>query len=374
MQSMTGSAIDLARELAQVRAEHCVTIYGPLEPWIGRSRAVAETNAMAAIERQLHAAGATEADASPFRDRLREVEDAVAGVDLAAFPSVAILATAGSVTVRPLSTRPAPVLLVSDRFLIGPLLAAALSTIPPVFVLALSAGAVRLIDATTQQGISVSVAGLPVNLEETIRLDLTGDRQSLAHLLTSEDPKERLREYSRAIDAAVEPVLRSSAPLLVLAGAEPLVSIFKAVARYPDIAADIIAGNHDEDTVAELTALAAPIADRERDIRRKSQLGRFAAMPSRDRALTELRPVVQACQSGAVDTLLVDVDRRSPIPSQASTMATTLDLVDEAVRAALDTGATIVPVRSADLPTMDPVAAVLRYPHPVPLSPATGMR
>lgn len=365
MQATAQPTIDLARELAQVRARYCVTVYGPLEHWMGEDRTDQPNAVTVAVEHQLRTAGAPDTEVSAILGRLRELREGIGSIDLRALPSIGIFATADGARVQPLTTAPTPVALVSDRFLVGPLVAAALSAIPPVFVLALSANAVRLVDATAIPARSVPVAELPDNLEEATRLDLTGDRQTLAHLRTSEDPKTRLREYSRAIASAVEPVLQARQPLLVLAAAEPIASIFRAVMHYQPTADDGIPGNHDDDTEAQLAALATPIADRERRIRIDRQLERFAEMPSRGRALVELRDVVVACRTGAVDTLLVDVDQRVPIPSQAFSMATTLDLVDEAIRAALDTDATIVPVRSTDLPSTDPVAAILRYPMTV---------
>lgn len=366
MREMSPPTIEQVRDLAQVRAGLCVTVYGPSEHWMGESGSVTEANAVCAlVEHQLRASGASDSDTSIIIGRLRESSDRISRADVRVVPSVGIFATVDGVTVQPMTTRPAPVALVSDRFLIGPLVAAALAAIPPVFVLAVSANAVRLIDATATPAETVPVAYLPIDLDQTVRLDLTGDRQALAHLRTSEDPKTRLREYSRAIAKAVEPALRTRAPLLVIAATEPLAGMVRSALGSQHIAGETIPGNHDDRTADDLALLAAPIAARARSLRVGHQLDRFAEMPSRGRALIELREVVDACRSGAVDTLLVDVDCRVPIPSQASTAAITLDLVDEAVRSALDTQATVVPVGKADLPSNDPVAAILRYPLPV---------
>lgn len=366
MHGMSPPTIDQVRDLAEVRAGLCVTVYGPIEHWMGESGSVSEANAVCAlIEHQLRASGASDADTSIIIGRLRESSDRIGRADVRVVPTIGIFATVDRVTVQPMTTRPTPVALVSDRFLIGPLVAAALAAIPPIFVLAVSANAVRLIDATVIPAEAVPVADLPIDLEQTVRLDLTGDRQTLAHLRTSEDPKTRLREYSRAIAKAVEPALRTRAPLLVIAATEPLASMVRSALGSLGVADEIIAGNHDDASAADLAALAAPIAERARDLRARHQLDRFAEMPSRGRALIELREVVDACRSGAVDALLVDVDCRVPIPSQAFAAAITLDLVDEAVRSALDTDASIVPVGKAELPSSDPVAAILRYPLPV---------
>lgn len=178
---------------------------------------------------------------------------------------------------------------------------------------------------------------------------------------TSEDPKVRLREYARAVDHAVEPVLRRHGAVLVIAAAEPLASIYRSTNSHGLVATSALVGNHDGDRIDELADLAAPIIERHRREVLEARLARFAEMPARGLVLVELDQVADAAREGVIDTLFVDMDRRIPVAAEAFGNITTIDRVDELVRDALSSDATIVPVRPGDLPTPDPVAAVLRY-------------
>lgn len=73
--------------------------------------------------------------------------------------------------------------------------------------------------------------------------------------------------------------------------------------------------------------------------------------------------MVAALRRGNVETLLVDTRRRMPTAAHAFGREIELDLVDEAVRRALSTRAQIVCVEPGDLPSSDPLAAILRYPQ-----------
>jgi hypothetical protein len=271
--------------------------------------------------------------------------------------TVAIFATEAAIEVFALAIPPTRWVGVSDRFVIGPLLAAALALVPPVFVLALSENEVRLVDVTACPAEEIAVPGLPRNLVQHAALDLTGDRNTLAHLRTSEEPKERLRQFARAVDRAVVPLLQREKALLVLAAAEPLASIFNGVTTHNDVIIASAAGNADDATLDELVELAEPAIEEYRRAAVEAQLARFAEFPSRGRAVTGLDEVVPLARDGGVDTLFVDL-ARCVSESGGEVMDGSTEAI---VRDALLTDATIVPVRPDDLPTMDPVAAELRY-------------
>lgn len=355
-----------ARRVAEIHAPWCVTVYGTAEDWLHGNQITAGAAAqIRSVRQRLTEAGAPAAVVAAMQARLQAVAepDAYAGgaVDSSA-QAVAVFASESGVETFALTTSPTPRVSVADRFLVGPLVAAALDLIPPVFVLALSEREVRLLDVTAHPVAVVPVPGLPRDLESTVALDLTGDRQTLAHLRTSEDPKTRLAEYSRAIDRTVEPVVRGHGGLLIIAAAEPLASIYRATTDYPLVAAGTIVGNHDGVPAHELAALAVPLTEAHRTVEVERQLARFAELPARALVATELSTILDAARAGAIDTLFVDVDRQVAASSDASAGASAADLVDEVVRDALDSDARIVPVRATDLPTQDPVAAVLRFP------------
>lgn len=353
------------QRIADVRAPWCVTVYGHVDAWLRGNHAteVAEEQIRSAMD-GLRRGGAPSEVSETIRDHLDRVSMPPAAhpgrVDWRA-RSVGIFATENGTEVFTLTSSPAPWVGVADRFLISPLLEGALALIPPVFTLAISENEVRLIDVTAHPIEVIEVPGIPRNLESAIALDVTGDRNTYAHLRTSEDPKGRLREYARAVDRAVEPVLRQAGAVLVIAAAEPIASIYRSMTSHGLVASSAISGNHDGDSINEIADLAAPIIERHRREVLEEHLARFAEMPARGHVLVDLDEIADAAREGAIDTLFVDLNRRIPVPAEAFEGRTTLDRVDELVRHALSSDATIVPVLADDLPTPDPVAAVLRY-------------
>jgi hypothetical protein len=155
--------------------------------------------------------------------------------------------------------------------------------------------------------------------------------------------------------------MRRNAAVLVIAAAEPLADIYRAVSSVEAVAASALAGNHDDETPERIAALAAGLIAEHRRAKLDQTLRQFAELPGRDRVLVQFGEVEQAAAAGAVEMLLVDTDRRTGVPAETDRMHIALDRVDELVRTALEHGTVVVPVRAADLPTTDPVAAVLRY-------------
>ena len=53
----------------------------------------------------------------------------------------------------------------------------------------------------------------------------------------------RLRQYARRVEEALRPILSGLDLPLILAGSEPLMTIFRSVSTYPHLAHPVIAGN-----------------------------------------------------------------------------------------------------------------------------------
>ena len=259
---------------------------------------------------------------------------------------------------------------VSDRFLITPLLRAATFG-HSAFVLALSQNAVRLIDISPALVASeVLVPELPRDLKSTVALDLTNDRDTLAHLRMSEEPKVRMKEFSQAIDRALRPVLAQSDRPVVLAADEPLASIFRSVSSSPRLVEPAIGGNPEERSADELAASAAPILDAVHTKELATQVTRFEEASSPDLTDSTLDGVAVAATSKAIDTLFVDIDQHiagyvdelSGVITRSETEdAFDYDVVDEIVRRALLSDARVIAVRAGEVPGAGPVAAILRF-------------
>ncbi|HAM26322.1 MAG TPA: hypothetical protein DCP11_06310 [Microbacteriaceae bacterium] len=361
---------DLVR-LARIRAPGCVSIYSPAAPQSKESdkaRIEVKSRLRAAVQR-LEAAG-TSADL---------VESITHAVDELLSDrhfwrrqsnSLAIFANGTSISSFRLANRLGGLTEVSDRFAIAPLLRAATFS-HSAFVLALSQNSVRLIDVSaTEPAVEFAVPDLPRDLESTVSLDLTNDRETLAHLRTSEDPKVRMREFSQAVDRALRPVLADSDRPLILAAAEPLASIFRSVSSSTRLVESTIPGNPEERSAGELAAAAAPILDEQHAAELAAQAARFDESASRGLADGTLDGVALAATSKAIDTLFVDIDRRMPGAVDEVTGAVTrtdgddashYDVIDEIVRRALSSDARVLAVRGPEVPGAGPVAAILRF-------------
>ena len=167
---------------------------------------------------------------------------------------------------------------------------------------------------------------------------------------------------------------------LVLAATEPMAALFRTTSRYPRMVDEIIPGDHDETTDAELADAALPILDRlyRKDI--EAVHARYAELYPR-LATADLSYAAHAATAGAVEELLVDLDAVVPgfvsefdgsVTYAASDTPQAYSIVDEVARRALLTGARVLGTRSADLPILSPVVAILRYPFGVAREPETA--
>jgi len=238
-------------------------------------------------------------------------------------------------------------------------------------VLAVSQNSARLVEVSPDAGAYVvDVPGLPADAASAVGLPSISGRSPSGRIQGSEGQKVRLAQYSRSVDAAIRPLVTGSGMPLILASAEPLNGIFRGVSAYPLLAAPTIEGNPDERTPEELAAVARPVLDR----LYAAQLGELSdlieARFNEGRGATDLSDIARAATYGAIDTLVVDIDRRIPgYVDEASGAITFNDVddahnygvVDEIARRALLSGARVLAVRAADVPGGGPAAAITRF-------------
>jgi hypothetical protein len=101
--------------------------------------------------------------------------------------------------------------------------------------------------------------------------------------------------------------LAGQATPLALAGAEPLISMFRSVNTYPYLVEEVINGNPQLLSNAQLEDAALPILDRLNARELKTVIMLYDEMKPR-RATTDLSYVAHAATAGAVDQLVVDLD------------------------------------------------------------------
>jgi hypothetical protein len=379
------------KALAQVKGETCVSLYLPTSP-LGSSAKVNRT-AFKELARdalsQLKEAGIDKAEITAFAeqfDRLAGVEHDVQDQDKVrkqqhAKPDgvdsfwhyqangLAVLAISGATRTFRLPNSPKPLAEVADRFHLTPLIRAMTSP-HDVYVLALAKESVRLVHAFANfPPERLQVPGLPANAEEATRRPSVHVRAPRGNLQNLEGEKVLLQQYVRKVEQAVHGVLAGRNTPLVLAAAEPLASMFRSVSTYPGLADEMIKGNPDQTTDAELEDAAIPILDRlySRDL--AAVIARYDELKPR-LATTDVSYAAHAATAGAIDQLLVDLDAVVPglvsdvdgsVTYAASDDAETYSVVDEVARRALYSGARVMGARREELPDRAPLIAILRY-------------
>jgi hypothetical protein len=282
---------------------------------------------------------------------------------------LAVLATPETTRTFRLPYQPARLAEVADRFHLTPLLRAMTSP-HDIFVLALSTKAVRLVHAFVNlPPAEIKVAALPKSAKEATRRPSVHVRAPRGHLQNLEGEKVLLRKYVRKVHDALRGVLAGQATPLVLAGAEPLVSMFRSVNTYPHLVDEVITGNPQLMSNAQLEDAALPILDRLYTRELRAVIGLFDELKPR-RATTDVSYAAHAATAGAIDQLLVDFDAVIPglvsdidgsVTYATSDDAETYSVVDEVARRALCTGARVLGARRQELPNNAPLVAILRY-------------
>jgi hypothetical protein len=363
------------RMLAETRADVCISLYVPTSP-LTQEAAVSRTelgNLAGQALAQLTEARLGRGRADMLRELLAEL-DADEEFWRYQARSLAVLVTPDNMHTFRLPNRLTPVSEVADRFYLTPLLRAI--TFPhEAFVLALSENAVRLVEVTVDlPAQQVRIADLPSSAADAVRRSTVNERSPRGRLQGSEGQKVLLTQYARQVDAALRPVLAGRETPVILAAVEPLASLFRTVTSTPTLAPELIAGNPDRLTDAELASAARPIMDRLYATELQALRERFEQRRAQGRATRDLAQAARAATFGAVETLLVDIDtfvagtvdeEDGRITLGEGEPHQTYGVVDEIARRALLTGARVLGVRADDLPDeagAGPFAATLRYP------------
>jgi hypothetical protein len=260
---------------------------------------------------------------------------------------------------------------VSDRFHVRPLLRTL--TFPHVaFVLALAQGSVRVVEVTPDlDPAPIKVEDLPSDVASAAGKSSISDKAPIRRIQGAEGQKIRMRQYARQIDRALRPLLNGLEVPLILAAADPIDSIYRSVNTYPHLVAQSIAGNPEAASDAELAVSARAVLDDVYAEQLREVHDRYGQRSADGRTLSDVAEVARAATSGAVHTLLVDIDAAVPgelddetgaVSFAAAAAGDVHDVTDEIARRAWLSGARVLAVRDSDIPGGAPVAAILRYP------------
>ena len=379
------------KALAQIKGEVCVSVYLPVSPLVDNIRAnrIAFRDLAKEALAQLREAGIDNRKIAAFEERFdhlagleRDVqdEDKIRKLQRAkpdpfdAFwhyqaNGLAVLSTPGLMRMFRLPNAPKPLAEVADRLHLTPLIRAMTSP-HDIFVLALAEESVRLIHAFANfPPVRLHIPDLPGSAEEATRRPSFHVRAPRGRLQNLEGEKVLLHKYVRKVEQAIHSVFAGLNTPLVVAAEEPLASMYRSLNSYPGLADEMIEGNPDRKTDAELEDAAIPILDRLYSREVKAAIALYDQLKPR-RATTDVSYAAHAATAGAVEQLLVDLDAVVPglvsdidgsVIYSASDDAETYSVVDEVARRALSTGARVLGARREELPDRAPLTAILRY-------------
>ncbi|MCB1990395.1 MAG: hypothetical protein H6852_15525 [Geminicoccaceae bacterium] len=358
--------------LAEARGEARISIYLPTTPLTQEAEAdrIALKNLGDAAIEQLTEAGCDKRQIWPIEEQLEALHDDDEFWRLQARSLAVFLTPERHWTFRLPNSLQATVQ-VSDRFHLKPLLRAV--TFPnEALVLALSQNEVRLVEVFAElPPQEVKVPGMPKDAPSAVGKATIGHRSPAGRLHGSEGEKVRLRQFARAVNGALRPLLSGRETPLVLASTRPVDDIFRSVNTYPHLVDPQITKSPDKMTDLELAEAARPLLDQFYAAQVEELRQLYAVRDSQGRATTDIAQAARAATFGAIDSLLVDIDDVVPgwvdetdgaVRFADGEDATSYGVVDEIAVRAMGNGARVLGVRKADLPEGASLAAILRYP------------
>jgi|GEM_PF-104080 len=264
--------------------------------------------------------------------------------------SLAVFVGPGNLRTFRLPNALEPIVVVSDRFHVKPLLRSV--TFPQEgFVLALAEGSVRLLE--------FGPIGPP---REVVLPDPPRDALDPR---SNKVVRARPGTYVDRIDQALRPVLDGSALRLILAATETIAALYRTLNTYPHLAEERIAGNAETVSDVEVVDSARTLLDDIYAGELAEVVALFQIRTSRGRSATDLSDIARLATLGAIDTLLVDIDITVLGSIAEDTGAVTFDeagatsdeaglshgVLDEAARRVLRNGGRVLAVRRGTSPT-----------------------
>jgi hypothetical protein len=361
---------EIARLIAH-RGPACLSLYLPTTPVTQDTQAdrIALKNLAKTGLDQFRAAGNDKRDLWPIEE---EIDDLVDDDEFWRFQarSLAVFATPERIVTFRLPNHLQPIVEASDRFHLKPLLRSV--TWPQAaYVLALSQNGSRVVEVSGDlPAVTVKVEGMPKDAASAVGKASILDRSPSGRMQGSEGQKVRLRQYARQVDHALRGLIHGRETPLILAANEPLDAIYRSVNTYPYLAARSIPGNPDVHSDGDLATAARGILDGIHRAELDTVRALFDTRSQAGRTTTDIAQAARAATSGAVDTLLVDIDEVIPgtvdddgnVVFAAGPDAASYGIVDEIAGRAFTTGARVLGVRRADIPGGASLAAILRYP------------
>ena len=258
------------------------------------------------------------------------------------------------------------------------------------FVLALSGETVRLLEASRYTASERPLPEAPRDFEDLARFieeekqlqfhtraapaGEAGDRAAVFHGhgggAEKSVRKTRLREYCQWIDKALARALAGESGPLVLAADEPLMAIFREVGSYRHLFAEGVPGNPDHVRPDQLRDRAWKLVEGRLKQSHRRAVEAYRQAAAHGGGTERLEDVLWAGSQGRIATLLVDrtAERWGRFDGQVGTVELHAqpkpgdhELVNQAAAMALGQSAEVFAWPPDEMPTREPVAAVLRY-------------
>ena len=253
------------------------------------------------------------------------------------------------------------------------------------YVVAISQDHTRLYRITQQDCDVVYVPGLQENMREA--LDFTSvDRGLQCHSVRAsskrkqgavfhgqaaghDTEKQDLKAYCRQVDKVISGFLKSTEAPLLLACVGYLAPIYREVNHFPKLLSELIEGSPDHLSVTQIQELAWPILSPHLFHEVADQLIRFKELRGSKRASIDLSQIVRAACDGHVDQLFFDDHRdvwgryeKEECIVDVHDVAAPNDeeLIELAVSATLRHRGTVHAIAGERLPSVQPMAAILR--------------
>lgn len=358
---------DELRALAKVRGSAVVSLYlptTPVTPHAGADALAFRNLVDEAVAKLRERAGTARGEVDAIAEQLEDLLDDVEFWATQAGGLGVITAADHQWTYR-LPSAPEPAAHVSDRVHLLPLFAAAAES-HDCHVLCLSEGDVRLIDlAADMPPQEVDVPGLPSDAASVAGKASIGDRSHSGRLVGSEGKRVRIRQYARAVDDALRPLLHGDDRPLVLVATQPIDGIFRQVCSYPHLVSEGVQASADRWSVTEVAEAVAPVLLSHQEAIDADVVALVDERRGQGRVAEDLADIARGVTAGAVDTLVIDRDHdeRGTIDEAG---ALTLDpeaglVADELARLAVLASGTVLAVEASRLPGESAAVAVLRY-------------
>ncbi|MEX1108366.1 MAG: hypothetical protein WEC00_05595 [Dongiaceae bacterium] len=360
------------RSLSSTRNDLCVSIYLPTTPLTQQASAdrIELKNLAKQAIAQIEASGADKRRIAAVSHHLDDLVDDDEFWKHQA-QSLAILATPDNVQTFRSPSNVQPMVLVSDRFHLKPLLRT-VTFQNSAYVLALAENRVRLIGVSADlPAVEVKVDGLPKDAGSATGRATVNDRSPSGRIHGSEGQKVLLGQFARRVDEALRPLLSGSDIPLILAATQPLAPIYRSVNSYARLAPETIDGSPEALSDAQLAGKARGVLDAIYRRQIKDWNETYRARENQGRATTDIAQAARAATFGAVESLLADmdevvhgtIDRESGAVTFADRPnANSYGIVDEIAARVLASGGEVLSVRKDDIPDGKALAAVLRYP------------